>query len=347
MFERVKNLTPYTTESARINLSANESFFDAPAEVRERFAAELTAVPFNRYPEILPNRVMSAFAKYYGIGADCVTAGDGSDELISVILNNLFDAGDKVLTYDYDFSMYSFYLSVAACSEVRLNKKNYAFSARDTAEYIRQKKIKGFIFSNPCNPTGLALPRADVLYLADNTDAVIICDEAYMDFYGQSVIRDVEKRENLIVPRTASKAFSSAAMRLGFAVSNKKITGYIRAAKAPYNVNAAAALYGALLYEYAFENDGFRDRILRINADTKRLYTDLSAIFQDGVVPAPSANFVFVATDRAAEIYDGLKRREILVRSGKGFLRITTGTKEENKALINALKEICRGLFNE
>lgn len=126
---KVKDLVPYDPIEGtyRIRLDANESYITLPLEIKEEIAQTVKDIHFNRYPDPYASNVCALFAKYYGVPAENVTAGDGSDELISIIMNAFLQKGDTVMTLEKDFSMYSFYTSVVECRHVPYTKKRRLF----------------------------------------------------------------------------------------------------------------------------------------------------------------------------------------------------------------------------
>ena len=165
-------------------------------------------------------------------------------------------------------------------------------------------------------------------------------DEAYMDFWDekQSMLADIDKYDNVIILKTCSKAMAMAGLRLGFAVSSKKITNALRAAKSPYNVNVLTQM----LAEYILKDkDAVKKRMKDLVNSAKSLYNNIIAL----EIPAfetiykPVTNFVYIKTSKAKEIYQYLLDNSIAVRCFNGYLRITGGSEDENAALINALKD--------
>ena len=184
---------------------------------------------------------MRRLRTYYGVSADYVTAGNGSDELISVIVGTFLSKGDKLLTVMPDFSMYGFYADLAGVTVITQEKNEDLNIGSGCALYQDSQAGKAdcIMFSNPCNPTGQGLSREEVRRLVTSVDCLVVLDEAYMDFYTESLMGEAEQYDNLIILRTCSKALGLAAVRLGFAVANQTLTAVIRAAKSPYNVNSS------------------------------------------------------------------------------------------------------------
>ena len=252
--EKVKNLTPYEPISGtyEIRLDANESFLTFPKEIEDEMVEALKNSALNRYPDPNATKLVKGFADYFKVNPDCVTAGNGSDEIISVIMNAFLQKGDKILTLEPDFSMYRFYAEIAECESVKYQKdNNLDVNIDDVIALANNENVRIVIFSNPCNPTSRIVTKDDVRKLINNTEALVVLDEAYMDFAeDESLLGEFENYDNLIILKTCSKALGSAALRLGFAVANKTLTNVIRAVKSPYNVNSVSQALGEVLFAH-------------------------------------------------------------------------------------------------
>ncbi len=249
--DKIKNLAPYYPIEGNysVRLDANESFLHLSDDMLEKFKHEIDRLAFNRYPDPVASRAVKAFASYNNINPKLVTAGNGSDELISIIINAFLMKGEVVLTTSPDFSMYAFYSQLAENTiEVYEKDENFEIDIDKLILKAAETKARMIIFSNPCNPTTLGIKKSDVKKLIALTDALVVIDEAYMDFWDQSVLDCVEQYDNLIVLKTCSKAISAAAIRLGFAVACKTLTTAIRAVKSPYNMNALTNIAGEIIY---------------------------------------------------------------------------------------------------
>lgn len=325
-----------------VRLDANESCLRPSPQLRQKMAQAMADAAFNRYPDPLSEKVCAAFAGAYGVPARCVTAGNGSDELISVLLSSFLEKGDALLTLSPDFGMYAIYASVYedACV-VEKKDGDFRITGAQIAAAAQRANARAVIFSNPCNPTSLGLERDEVRALLRGTDALVVLDEAYMDFWDQSLLREVGEYDNLVILRTCSKALGLANIRLGFAVANERITDALRAAKAPYNVNGLSAAAGAVVLS---EPGYLRESVARLLASRDALAAKLERILSgrgEAYRIFPSCtNFLYVRMPDARAVFEALKARGIIVRCFEGHLRITAGSESENEALAAALCEI-------
>lgn len=340
--DKIKNLVPYEPISGTydIRLDANECPVNLPDEIRAQFHKRLDEISFNRYPDPLAERLVNSFAEYYNIDPECVTAGNGSDELIFLIESAFLQKGDKMLVVAPDFSMYNFYSSICEVEcDSFIKNENLDIDVDALIEKINRDKIDMVIFSNPCNPTGRGINRAQAEKLVSSVEALVILDEAYMDFWTESLLDKIGDYSNLIIFRTASKLVGAAALRLGFAVANPTISRAIKAVKSPYNVNSVSQAFGEVVYK---NKDFLQNRQKNIVNNKNILYNGLVEIAesrQDLKVFESVANFVFMKTDCSREIWEYLKAKSIVVRLMGEYLRITAGAEHEVDAVLNALRE--------
>ena len=339
--KKIINLVPYEPISGTydIRLDANECPDNLPDEIREEIKGEIDKLAFNRYPDPLASSVVSAFADYYGLNPDFVTAGNGSDELIFLIESAFLEKGDKMLVVFPDFSMYNFYSSICEVEcDTFIKDDNLDIDVDAMIDKINRDDIKLVLSSNPRNPTGRGINAEQARKLVTSVDALVIFDEAYMDFWNESLLAEVEQYSNLIIFRTASKAVGCAALRLGFAVANETISRAIKAVKSPYNVNSFSQAAGTVVYR---RKEYLQNRQKMIVKNRETLYNGLAELSEttDFRVYPSCANFVFVRTDSAAAIWEYLKEKSIVVRLMGDFLRITAGTEYEVGKVLDSIKE--------
>ena len=341
--EKIRNLKPYDPISGEyaVRLDANESFFGLPEDLRQEFAHIASELVLNRYPDPLSTEVCKAFADYYQVPVENVTAGNGSDELISIICNSFLEKGDAFLTLEPDFSMYRFYGVIAEGVPVTLQKpENLRIDVEEVINVCREKDIKLLIFSNPCNPTSLGLGREEVRRLITSVDALVVLDEAYMDFWDQSLLSEFDQYDNLLILRTCSKAFGGAALRLGFAVGALPLTNALKAVKSPYNLNSFTQAAGAALLRRKEESKAALAEILLSKKELLDGVKTLAERFPGEMeVFESDTNFVFIRTGKYAEIFRYMLEKGIAIRKFAGYLRITAGTREKNRAVLDALQE--------
>ncbi|MDR1157873.1 MAG: histidinol-phosphate aminotransferase family protein [Oscillospiraceae bacterium] len=341
--DKLARLTPYAAapapDSGAVRLDANESFLTPPRWLWEKITTAVRSVALHRYPDPAASELCALFAGRMHVPASGVVAGNGSDELISLLMAALVPRGGRVLVSEPDFSMYRVYAQLYEhdCVAAPKTAGRPDMDALLTAHRARPADL--IIFSNPCNPTGLGASAAEVLALAEAVDCPVVVDEAYMDFWDQSVLAHTRRRDNLIVLRTCSKALGLAGARLGFALSGDPLAAALRAAKSPFNVSALAQAVGAVVLA---ETEYLDVCVQEIRRSVEALYRALSvlAAHAEGIeVHETKTNFVLLTGARVPALYEALRVQNILVRHlPPDTLRVTAGTESEHKTLLTALE---------
>lgn len=329
-------------------LNANESFVPPHPRIQRGLDAAYQKTDLSRYPDIGADALCTAFANFYDIERRFVVAGNGSDELISLLVHALLPLADTVLLTNPDFSMYAHAVHMAR-GKVEIFEKDAATYELDIDALIAKAQAVDaamIIFSNPCNPTGSIVTRAEIERLLETFDGLVVVDEAYMDFADESVLDMAGKVENLVVLRTASKALALAGLRIGFSVSTESIKKRLMAAKSPYNVGTLAQALGAAALT---EKEAYQGAIQAITASRDVLYESLkalSALFPQVItkVYPTYANFVYFKAKSAKKIYRALLKEGVLIRCfDDETLRVTAGEVEANLAFIKALNQYIQG----
>ena len=331
----------------RVNLSANENTHELPEEVRAAIDAALLDTPLNRYPDPMANALRDALAERHGVSREMVCVGNGGDEVLFNLLFAFGGPGRTVVTCPPDFAEYANFATMCECElcPVWRDPEDFSIDADELVEAARDAAL--VILTSPNNPTGDLLDRALVERLLDETDALVLVDEAYVEFApeGASVIDFVAKRPRLMVLRTLSKAFGLAGLRVGYLVAHPSVVDALGAIRQIYSVDVVAQ---AVALAAIRERAAMAGVVADIVSERERLLAGLAEI--PGVSAWPSAaNFVLVRVPGAAEVRRRLRdEHSILVRDfsaapGLGdCLRLSVGTREENDALLDAFSVILR-----
>ena len=340
--EKIKDLKPYDPiqGSYRVRLDANESFLPLPQALVEEAKAAVERTAFNRYPDPAARELCQAFAACYGVQPQQVVAGNGSDELITVLFEAFLEKGDAFATVEPDFSMYAFNGHLHEARHVAIPKgRDLRLDVEAVAAACQREQVKLLIFSNPCNPTSLVCGREEMRKLIDSLpETLVVLDEAYMDFSDQSLLGEVEDHPNLLVLRTCSKAFGMAALRLGFAVCGKTLAGALRAVKSPYNVNSLSQAVGTAVLRRKGELDQALETILR---SRDQLYAGLRELGERypgrfRLLPGET-NFAALEMEDGPELLGYLARQGVAIRYTGGLVRVTCGAPEENKIVLEEM----------
>ncbi|MCR5576318.1 MAG: histidinol-phosphate transaminase [Oscillospiraceae bacterium] len=339
------SLVPYTPgEQPKIlnvtKLNTNECPFP-PSEKALAWAAAHTR-PLNLYPELLCGDLRAKLGALYGLGAENIVLGNGSDELLYFVFLAYCDAQHGAAFPSISYGFYPVYAAFTGipCLEVPL-REDFSVAPEDYFGLGRT-----IVIANPNAPTGICLTPAEVeTILQKNPDSVVVIDEAYIDFGGETCMPLIGKYDNLLVIQTFSKSRSMAGARLGFAAGNPALIADLNAvifSINPYNINSMTLALGLGVLE--------DEETTRKNCRTimdNRAYT-VAELKKLGFTVLPScANFVFAASDRIGgkELYLQLKERGVLIRHFdkdgiSNFNRITIGTREQMDILLQNIREI-------
>lgn len=338
-------LRPY---EPRIKLNQNESPYDVPDELKARIAERLKHRPWNRYPPFVARSFISAVAEATGWAEDGVLVANGSNELIQAVLAVSVSAGTRVVVPEPTFTLYRLMTevnggtvaSVPLTEELRFDVDAIVRAARETDAAV-------IVLCSPNNPTGCWLTEEDVLHIHDHTDALVLLDQAYVEFGGYDGIPLLEGRPRLVVLRTFSKAMAMAGLRAGYLLAHPGLAAEVHKAKLPYNINfftevaAAEVLRGRALLAPGVE---------KIRAERDRLLAEMRSI--SGIRAFDSAaNFVLFRVEAPSITHTAvfqrlLEEHGILVRDVSRYpmlercLRVNAGTHDETGAFLDALRAI-------
>ena len=336
---RINDLPAYEPDRDyyEMKLDANENPYPPDSDLRALIAAALADAPLHRYPDPLATQVRQTYAEVMGLEGKNVVAGNGSDELISLLMNTFLEPQETLLTFSPDFSMYAFYAGVRGCQVVDVKKPGYQLDAQLLIHSAKESNAKMVIFSNPCNPTGGLLPRQELEQALNSLDCLIVVDEAYMDFAGESALPLIQKYDHLIVLRTCSKAFALAGLRLGFAIASDSLTAVLMKVKSPYNLNVLTqrAAVPCILAEQR------RQKVLHELISTREwFYEKLCSLPCTALTVYPSAaNFILLETSKAQALDERLRCNGAIVRRiGKNGLRVSIGRPDEMRTVYEIIK---------
>ncbi|MCR5715254.1 MAG: histidinol-phosphate transaminase [Lachnospiraceae bacterium] len=341
----VRKVVPYTPgeqpkRTDIIKLNTNECPYPPAPGVEEKLAA-MDMDSFRLYPDPEASALVNVLAEYYQVDPEQVFVGIGSDDVLAMAFMTFFNSGKPILFPDITYSFYDVwaelyripYQRVPLDAEFRIHKEDYI---ADNG---------GIVIANPNAPTGLMAPLSEIEeIIAANRDSVVIVDEAYVDFGGESALPLLKKYDNLLVVQTFSKSRSMAGMRIGFAIGNQRMIGYLKDAKFSFNsytMNRPSLEMGtAAVTDDAY----FKETCGKIIATRERIKKELSALGFS--FPDSRTNFIFATHERvpARELFEALKAEGIFVRYFDkpridNYLRITIGTDAQMDRLIAFLKD--------
>lgn len=303
--------TDYSTR-----LDANESCVPMPKTLREEIAEAITKLNLNCYPDDRTVALRNAYAKAFSVDADCVVPGNGSDELINMIVGRLIPPGGVVLGLERDFGSYWSNAAIFGRRAIKLPRlPDMTFTADMLIEGAKAHDADLVIFSNPNNPSGSQLTREEVVRLIESVDCLVVVDEAYMDFSDQSILDLAGKYENLIVLRTLSKAMGAAGIRTGFAISTPKLTYALRSVRDAYNVSAVDQVIATILLGHPEYRQATLAEIHRLMAMMKTRLCDIAGRSKQKMIVYPSVvNFVLLWLEDAKGVSGALHQKNISLR---------------------------------
>jgi histidinol-phosphate aminotransferase len=343
----VRSLKAYQLvgQSARIKINQNENPHDIPATIKRRVVERAMRRPWSRYPSITATDLTTALSAHTGWRRDGILAGNGSNELLEGLLRVTVGPGTPVVIPEPTFSLYAMLTTILGGEPVRVPlDADLQYDALALQAARRRVSAPVTIVCSPNNPTGGLLAADDVEGLCQQGDGLVVVDEAYHEFAGETVQPLLESHRNLVVVRTFSKARALAGLRIGYLMADPLLVTEVSKARLPYSLNFFSELYAMAALEEARSLDA---AVQELVVGRERLIAALDAL--PGLRALPSrTNFFLVellSADPAA-VFQALREREILVRDVTGYprlercLRISVGTEAENQALLEAFREI-------
>lgn len=348
--QEAARLAPYTpgeqpTDAQYIKLNTNESPFPpSPKVLKALSRAEI--LKLNLYSDPTCGQLNEAIAKRYELSPEHVITGNGSDEILGFAFRAFCGEGKGVAYADITYGFYKAQTALFGLdADIIPLREDFTLNVDDYMDFPGT-----IVIANPNAPTGMAVPRADIQRLLEaDPDRVVIVDEAYVDFGGESCVPMIFRYDNLLVVQTMSKSRSLAGGRVGFALGSAELIAALNRVKYsfnPYNVNRLSLIAGAA----AVEDEAYFQKCtaaIRGNRDWA-----VRELEQLGFTVLPSqANFIFVKSDRISgeDLYRKLKENGILVRwfdSGRirDFVRITIGSLDQMVALVDEVSRLLEDL---
>lgn len=341
----LKDYKPYHApyKAYDIKIDANENPFSHSEEVISKVKAWLDNKDnITRYPDTDSNALRDKIAKLYHLSKDNVICGVGSDQLIEYIVKLFIEPGDCILVPNPSFSMYglSNALNHGKTYTYEL-EEDFSYSVDKIIELYKEKQPKIVFICSPNNPTGSTIAKDSIEQILKEVKCPVVIDEAYTEFVTESMVDKIKDYNNLIVLRTFSKAFGLAGLRVGYGLASKEMIEAINICKSPYNLSSFSQAFAGFILDDA---PYYRRLANDINQNRDALFNDLKEIECIEKIYPSQANFILVKV-KDLDIAPYLEENRILVRAygteGRlGYcIRLSVGTKEENRKLIEVLKK--------
>ncbi|MBE5860944.1 MAG: histidinol-phosphate transaminase [Butyrivibrio sp.] len=351
--EYVRKVVPYVPgeqpkDRSIIKLNTNECPYPPAPGVKE-ILSKTRYEDMRLYPDPEAQDLLDALSDFYKMPSDRIFVGVGSDDVLAMAYLTFFNSDKPILFPDITYSFYDVWAELYRIPYEQIPLDD-DFRIRIEDYYSENRPNGGVIIANPNAPVGLYEPVSRIEEIVKhNRDSVVIIDEAYIDFGGESAISLTDKYDNVLVVQTFSKSRAMAGMRIGFAFGSKKLIKYMKDVKFSFNsytMNRPSIELGAAALR---DTDYFKDtckKIIRTREMVKEKLSELDFVFPDSMT-----NFVFAKHKSipGEAIFNALKERHIYVRHWNkdrisDYLRITIGTDEEMDKLIDALSEITKNL---
>lgn len=319
-----------------IKLNTNENPY-APSPAVFEAIGRMASDALRRYPQPMADDFRQVAARVHGVAPEQVLAGNGSDDILQIALRTYCGPGDVLASPDPTYSLYPV---LAELADVRFVTVPWGPGWTLPSDALLATNPQAIFFANPNAPSGTWVEPSEVSALAARTGALVLVDEAYVDFGDDSCLGLVERHENILISRTLSKGYGLAGLRFGYAIGNRAVIDQMAKVKDSYNCDAIAiAAAAAALDDQAYA----REQWQKVRVERGRVS---EALAQRGFDVIPSrGNFVLATLPGgryAKPVYEGMKARGVLVRffDKAGLndkLRITIGTPDQNTAMFSAL----------
>jgi histidinol-phosphate aminotransferase len=341
----VRALARYTLppRQARVKVDQNENPYELPAAFKEEVLARLAAAPWGRYPEFVPASLHAALARFAGWRHDGVLAGNGSNELISVVLQATVGPGTTVAIPQPTFTLYRMMVETLGgrALDVAVGQ-DLAFDVDALLEAQERDGARLAIVCSPNNPTGAHLPEAGLRRLLGRWRGLVVLDEAYHEFAGWSAVPLLAEHPHLVVLRTFSKAMALAGLRVGYLLGRPELVSELDKVRLPYNLNRCSQLAAELALERYDEL--LAPTVAALVAERARLSAAIAAV--PGFLPYPSAaNFLLVRSAwPPGEVLAALRERGVLARDVSRYprlgacFRVSVSTPADGDEVVQGLR---------
>lgn len=342
--DRVRSLKPYHVENidCEVKLHANENPFPPSEELLNLFAESIRNFQLNRYPDPDSKNLKRAIAKRLNTETNRLVIGNGSDEIILLLIQIFCGENDSVIFPDPTFAMYAIIAQGLRVKPVSVPLDDqWEFDADEILQAAEENNSRVIFLSYPNNPTGNCFSENQVRKVVENFKGIVVVDEAYYDFSRKSFVGDIGNHNNLVVLRSLSK-IGLAGLRVGFGVTNPMIIDQINKVRLPYNSNTVSQT----LAEYQMTHfDPVQKQIDSILDERVRLMDELEKIGSLTVFPSDSNFFLFRTEQSADKIFSYLMDNGVLVRNLSSHprlnncLRVTVGTRDENDRFLSKMAD--------
>jgi len=341
----ILDLDEYTLKvfPATIKLNQNENPYELPGEVKREILDKLASLRWSRYPPFVPNDQLELLASFAGWKREGTLLGNGSNDILQLLFTSVLEKGRSVVISQPTFTLYKLLARGLGADVVEvLMRPPFRFDVEGIIAAAQRSRASMVVVCSPNNPTGTLLAKEEVVRLIEGTDALVVLDEAYVQFAPRSLEDLLAGHDRLVILRTFSKAMGAAGLRLGYGLMSPVLAKNLDKVKLPYSVNVFTLLAAEVLVQ---RWETFKGWIDAIAAERERVFRELCDI--PGIRAYPSAaNFLLFesGTRLPREIFASLLQEGILIRDVSSYpllgrcLRVSIGTPEENSAFLSSLR---------
>ena len=347
--EKVKSLKAYHVETVEegIKLHANENPYPPSPELLKKILDRFEKLDLNRYPDPDCKALKEGISTRIGVPTNQLVIGNGSDELIQSLMQVFCNEGDTIAFPDPTFAMYAI-----TAKGMGLNvhtfplNDNWDFEAAPLLDKLNASHARIVFISYPNNPTGNCFSRTEIQKLIENFEGIVVLDEAYYDFSGQTFLSQMKDHNNLVILRSLSK-IGLAGLRVGYGIYPSILVDEINKVRLPYNSNSISQIAATELINNFHT---VQKQIDSIKEERIRLIGELAKINPITVFPSDANFILFQASQNGESIFRNLMKNGVLVRNLgahfrlKNCMRVTIGTKAENDQFLDQLTKAIQHL---
>ncbi|MPZ71970.1 MAG: histidinol-phosphate transaminase [Nitriliruptorales bacterium] len=325
-----------------VRLNTNETPFRPPDAFFEQLAKRVAALDLQRYPDRRAWALRTELGRRFGLPPGRVWAANGSNEILQQLLQAYGGSGRRLLVFRPGYSMYPLLAKATATPMAVVDLDRGGYLDETVARRAAETEQPDIVFlDSPNNPTGITAPLGAVRQLHEHSRALVVVDEAYVEFGGDSAVALLDELPRLAVCRTFSKAWRLAGLRLGYLLAHEWVVDDLRKVRLPYHLDALTQAAGLTALELA---DDVTAHVEVLVGERERLVEALRQIGGVEVWEESRANFLLFST-AVPDLFDRLLAKGVLVRDFSreplldGCLRVTVGTRGENDTFLTALRE--------
>jgi histidinol-phosphate aminotransferase len=328
-----------------IKLNQNENPYELPLPIKQEILDRLAAARWSRYPAFIPAEQIDMLASFAGWVPEGTLLGNGSNDLLQLIFMAVLERGRTVVLSQPTFTLYKLLArGLGADVQEVLMRPDLSFDVDGIIQAAQASRASLIVLCSPNNPTGTLMAESEVVRILERTEGMVVLDEAYVHFAPGSLRHLLQNSDRIVVLQTFSKAMGAAGLRFGYALAPVTLARELNKIKLPYSVN----IFTLIAAEVLMRRWPVLKQWIALLVNERNRVSSVLATFPGARVFPSSANFLLVELlERSPEeVFQGLVQRGILIRDVSSYpmlqrcLRISTGTPEENDALLQALQEV-------